>query len=289
MKKILLTGSTGFVGKNILTSLRKKYDVDAPSRSELDVRDYDKVHAYLQLNSYDVVLHFANPNPVKNHECDSSDRFFEDSMRIYMNFYNCSHLYKKLIYLGSGAEYDKRKPIIKCKESDITTARPNDVYGFSKSVMNELAKTSTNIYNLRLFACYGPYDHESKFITHVIRCCLKNEDITIRQNCNFDYMHVYDIAKVVAQFIDNKPKYYDYNLASGVSITLLELAEKVKKQMDSKSDIKIINEGMNNEYTADISRLDEEFDVARNFISIDDGIQEQIAHERRYFNEKTCS
>ena len=186
MKKVLLTGGSGFVGKNIIPILEKKYQIVAPTRKELDLKDTSAVKEYVQEGKFDVILHSANPNPVKSAKFDKDYKMFEDSLRIFMNFYKVSHLCRKLLYLGSGAEFDKTLDMHRIKEEDIFRSLPQDIYGCTKYIINELASHSRNIYNLRLFACYGPFDHESKFITHCIRCCLKNEPITIRQNCYFD-------------------------------------------------------------------------------------------------------
>lgn len=43
MKKILFTGGTGFVGKNIIPILKEKYIVVSPSRKELDLKDTEAV------------------------------------------------------------------------------------------------------------------------------------------------------------------------------------------------------------------------------------------------------
>lgn len=280
MKKILLTGGTGFVGKNILPFLKERHDVIAPTRQELDLRDGEAVQKYVETGKIDVIIHSANPNPVKSAQYDEQGHMFEDSMRIFMNFYNVSQLCEKIIYLGSGAEYDKTKEIISIKETDIGRAIPKDIYGFSKYIMNELARKSSNIYNARLFACYGPYDHESKFITHVIRCCLKNEDITMRQNCYFDYLHVFDLAKILLYFVENDMKYHDYNIASGKRNSLLEIAEEVRRQMGGSNRIVVAQEGWNNEYTANIDRLNQESGIKEQFISLEEGIEKQIAFER---------
>lgn len=283
MKRILLTGATGFIGKNILPKLREKYDVDAPTRSELDLKDSVAVEEYVKKRNYDVIIQAANPNPVKNAICDNSNTMFEDSMKIFMNFYNVRQYCGKLLYFGSGAEFDKTRDLHYIKEENVTESIPKDVYGFSKFCMNELAKKSDNVYNLRIFGCYGPYDHESKFLTHVIRSCLLGEKITIRQNCYFDYMQVYDLAKVIACFVEGEPRYHDYNICSGKAISLKEIAEKICKHMDCKSDIHILKEGLNKEYTADNSRFLEEFGGVIHFTNIDDGIEIQIAHEKRVF------
>lgn len=280
MKKILFTGGNGFVGKNIVPILRKKYHIMTPTRKQLDLKNTEEVKRFIQNNNPDIIVHSANPNPVKSSNYDTAEAMFEDSMRIFMNFYKMSDFCKKIIYFGSGAEYDKNLDIINIKESEIARSLPKDVYGCTKYIMNELATNSKNIYNLRLFACYGPYDHASKFITHCIRCCLNHEPITIRQNCYFDYIHVYDLAKVVQFAIENTLTYHDYNIASGKKYSLEQLAMKVKKEMDSSQPIIFLSNEWNKEYTADISRLDSESGLAKQFMSIDEGIRLQIEYER---------
>lgn len=286
MKRVLFTGGTGFVGKNIIPLLKEKYEVIAPTRQELNLRDTDAVYKYVKNGNFHVIVHSANPNPVKNAQCDEAVKMFEDSMRIFMNFYKVSDLCEKLLYLGSGAEFSKTLDMINIKEEEVRRSLPEDVYGFSKYIMNELARTSNNIYNLRLFACYGPYDHESKFITHCIRCCLNNEPITIRQNCYFDYIHVYDLAKIIEFAIENDLKYHDYNVASGKRYSLKEIAEKVKKAMNSSQPVILLTEGWNKEYTADISRLNSESKLSKEFISLDQGIKIQIEYEKSVYIQR---
>ena len=288
MKTLLITGGTGFVGKNILPILSKKYKVFAPHRNELDLRDTCAVKNYVIHNKIDSIVHCANPNPVKSANFDSYQNMFEDSLKIFMNFYQIQANCEKIIYLGSGAEFDKSMNIQRIKEEDVHRSLPTDVYGASKYIMNELALHSKNIYNMRLFACYGPYDHESKFITHVIRCCLSNEMITIRQNCYFDYIHVFDLAKIIEYMIENDLKYHDYNVASGDQITLENIAKKVCQQMGyPTSKITFLKKELNKEYTADITRLENEMHLKNSFISLDDGISIQIQHERKWFNDQT--
>lgn len=279
--KVLLTGATGFVGKNIVKTLQDNFEVDAPTRNELNLREYTEVKDYLEKNKIDVIVHCANPNPVKN-KLDLQDSMLEDSLKIFMNFYNCRKYYGKLYYLGSGAEYDKRYEIASVKEEDIGMSIPQDSYGFGKFIMNELARNSDNIYNLRIFACYGPFDHSSKFITHCINCCMEDKPITIRQNCYFDYMHVYDLGKILVWMISKNLKFHDYNICSGERISLLEIAEKVQEQMNSNQPIEVLSSGMNKEYTASNQRLLDELDGASLLIDINKGIEMQIAHEKEY-------
>ena len=47
-KKVLFTGGTGFIGRNLLPELKKKYDVNAPTRQELNLKDSEQVKTYLE-------------------------------------------------------------------------------------------------------------------------------------------------------------------------------------------------------------------------------------------------
>lgn len=58
--RILVTGSGGMVGRNLLEhSLIADFDVLAPRRSELDLRDFSALQTYLQVNRPDMVIHAA--------------------------------------------------------------------------------------------------------------------------------------------------------------------------------------------------------------------------------------
>ena len=276
MMKVLLTGGSGFIGKNILPQLRDEFEVIAPSRTELNLLDQNAVYEYVECNKFDVILHCANPNGVKN-ELDDTNKMLEDSLRVFLNIYNTRNLCDKILYLGSGAEYD----IATVDEASIGKSIPVDSYGLAKYTMNEIARNSKNVYNMRIFACYGPYDYHTKFITHCINCCMRNEEITIRQDCYFDYIHVFDLAKVIKHFILNKMLYHDYNICSGNRITLSDIAKKVQDQMNNHKDIVILKDGMNKEYTASNKRLLAEYSFDKK-ISIDEGINLQIEWEMKH-------
>lgn len=281
MKRVLVTGSTGFVGRNTIDHLRTVCDLYAPVRAELNLLNEDDVRKYISDNKIEVVLNLANPNPVKN-ALDSQSTMFEDSVRIFLNLFRAQDCYEMMYTLGSGAEYDKSKDAVQVTEDEEFRSLPYDSYGLSKYVMNELISKSIRQCNLRIFGCYGPTDHESKFITHAIRCCLRNEDITIRQDCYFDYMHVYDLGKIMGKFIDRTPHYRSYNVCTGTRVLLSEIAGIVKKQMGSDSEIIILKDGYNKEYTGSNQRLLNEIGDF-NFMSLEEGIRLQIEEERKGF------
>jgi len=282
LKRALFTGGTGFVGRNVLPVLREHFEILAPTRAEIDLRSEESVRTYLKMNPVNIVFHCANPNPVKNPRADTDALMSEDSLRIFLNLYRCQDQYEKMIYLGSGAEYDKQLEIRNVREEERFRSVPKDSYGFAKYTIDLIARQSEKMYNLCLFACYGPTDHESKFITHCIRCCLRDEPITIRQDCRFDYIHVSDLGRMMAWMGDSQPKRHVYNV-SGCQHTLLsEIAQEVRTQMRSGHPIKILFPGFAREYTADGSRFWEESKL-RPVVSLQEGIALQIQWEKEHF------
>ena len=276
MNRVLVTGTTGFVGRNVCPYLKTKYETFSPNRSELNLLDATEVRNYIKENNIETVINLANPNPVKN-ELDKKENFFEDSIRIFMNLYESRDLYQMMYTLGSGAEFDKSSDIVLAKEEDLLTI-PYDTYGLAKYTINRIIEKDEKQCNLRIFGCFGPTDHESKFITHAIRCCMNHEDITIRQDCYFDYIHVFDLRYIFSYFIENEPLYRAYNVCSSKRVLLSEIAEIVKKEMNSSSNIVILNEGLNNEYTGSNQRLLDEM-KGYEFISLEEGIKMQIESE----------
>ena len=282
MKNVLFTGGSGFIGRNIVSKLGSLCNLFAPNRTELNLLDQEAVKNYIIENNIQIIIHAANPNPVKN-VLDKQDKMFEDSIRVFMNLYAAEPYYERMYTLGSGAEYDKSLDMDMIKEDDYGRSIPKDTYGLIKYNIYQLIEKSNKQYDLRLFAVYGPTDHESKFITHVINCILRNEDITIRQDCKFDYMQVMDLVGVLEYFINNKPKHKVYNVVSGQVYLLSDIAEMVKKEMNSSSRIVVMSDGLNKAYTADNSRLLEEIGEYK-FTSMIDGIKIQIDSERNVFN-----
>lgn len=278
-KNVLMTGASGFIGRNTSEYLGTVSRLYMPRRSELNLMDEAEVRDYIKKNEIDIVIHAANPNPIKN-VLDKQENMFEDSIRIFQNLFSARDCYERLYTLGSGAEYDKSRDIINIREEEVGRSIPYDSYGLAKYTMNQLVDQSRNLCNLRIFGCYGPTDHESKFITHAIRCCMKEEPVTIRQDCYFDYMHVRDLGRILGFFIYHTPQFKAYNVCTGKRYSLKEIAEKVREQMHTHNEIILLNSGWNKEYTGSNERLLNELGEFE-FLSLDEGIRLQIESERK--------
>ncbi|GHT02565.1 hypothetical protein AGMMS50276_32530 [Synergistales bacterium] len=164
---------------------------------------------------------------------------------------------EKIIYFGSGAEFDKRFDITYANETDIGRHIPESGYGFAKYIMNAQARHSDNIYNLRLFGIFGKYeDWRVKFISNLCCKAIFELPLTIRKECRFDYAFVDDLADIVLYFIENKPLYHDYNFAYGKPVLLTQIANMISLVSGKKQDIMLLDKvGFNKDYTANNERL----------------------------------
>ena len=59
MKKVLVTGGSGFVGSRFIHRWQGEYEILAPRHSELDITDADAVATYIAMHRPDVLLHIA--------------------------------------------------------------------------------------------------------------------------------------------------------------------------------------------------------------------------------------
>lgn len=275
-EKILITGASGFVGRNVKEHFNQlNYDVLAPSSKELNCIDEAAVKSYLADNKVDIVLHFAVYGDGIDKTKDGT-KILEYNLRIFLNFAKCSDLYEKMIYTGSGAEFDKRYPIQMVAEEELKSRTiPVDQYGLMKYTINEIIEKSDNIYNLRLFGIFGKYEYwKTKYISNL--CCksLKGLPLSLRKNCYFDYLWIDDFCRMLEKFLKlDKPMYHSYNAVRGEKIDLLSLAHVVNEIAEVKQDIIVCQDGYANEYTANNTRIMQEIpDMV--FTDIRDSVKE---------------
>jgi GDP-L-fucose synthase len=255
MKRIMLTGTgeKGFVGRNLKESFKlppykEKYDVFATTSKEVDLRDHVAVEKYIRENRIESVI------------LSASDGALDAHLRMFFNVERLAGKLDKVIYFGSGAEYDKRHDIVMATEDDIGKRIPADEYGFAKYIMTQQARKSGNIYCLRLFGIFGKYeDWTYKFISNLCCKAVYGLPFTIRRECAFDYIHVEDMPPVIDWILENEPTYKDYNFVSGRPVLLTQIAEMVLNVSGKDLGVEILNpNGRNNEYTASNARLNGE-------------------------------
>ncbi|MBU2530927.1 MAG: NAD-dependent epimerase/dehydratase family protein [Elusimicrobia bacterium] len=277
-KKILITGTNGFIGENLLEYFSERprnYKVFSPKRKELDLLNDMAVSKYIKANKIEVVIHCASCGGTRKNNYDEGNvDIVSQNLRMFFNLSRCLTPDMRMINMGSGAEYDKRNSMHKIKETFFDKHVPIDSYGYSKYIIAKYIEKTDNIINLRIFGLYGKYeDYSYKFISNTIVKNILGLPITINQNVSFDYSHIEDFVKIVDKFIAIKPKYKHYNATPSKSIDLVGIAELINKMSSKKSKIKVLNSGMNIEYTGSNLRLRNEF-KGFSFTKYEEGIAE---------------
>ncbi len=257
MKKILITGGSGFIGKNLVEHLSKKYEVYAPLHNELDLLEESSVDEFFKNNKFDIVIHAAVKGGSR--KLLSFPEMLKNNLKIFFNLLKNKDSYKKMIFIGSGAEYDKSREIKEAKEEDSEKNIPSEDYGFYKYLCSKYIEMSENIINLRVFGIFGKHeDYETRFVSNIICRVVFDLPVEMNQNALFDYVYADDLCRIIEYFIENEAKYKSYNIGGERHFELLEIAEMIKKISKKDFKIEIKNHGMNKEYTCDNSRLRKE-------------------------------
>lgn len=271
-KTVFVAGANGFIGKNLKEQLKNKYNLLTPGHNQLDLLDEQAVSDFFNKNKIDTVINCAVIGGSRKEEEVSSALY--NNLKIFFNLLKNKNKYKKMIHLGSGAEYDKRKPIINVKESDFDKTIPQDEYGFFKYVCSKYIEKEKNIVCLRIFGIFGKFeDYRYRFISNAIINNIKGLPITINQNVFFDYLYIDDFVKIVDYFISNNVKKKFYNVGTGKKTDILTIAKNINTISKKPSKIIVKNKGFNMEYTCNIQNLLKEYKSLK-FNSFDSSLKQ---------------
>lgn len=251
---LLITGGSGFIGRNLAEYFASWHAVSAPSSSELNLLDAAAVRKYLCANNFDAVIHAATTR--SNRRLGAPPDMLDRNCRMFFNLVRNDGLFGRMIHFGSGAEYNRAGLPARVREDYFDTFVPSDPYGFSKYICAKHIERSERIVNLRLFGVFGKYeDYTVRFISNA--CCrvLKGLPIVIRQDVLFDYLYVNDLARITDWFINHEPHYTAYNVCTGQGVALTQLAAIVAEVSGRNPEVIVRNTGMAPEYTADNSLL----------------------------------
>ncbi|MGB9235550.1 MAG: NAD(P)-dependent oxidoreductase [Terriglobales bacterium] len=254
MMRILITGGSGFIGRNLAEQLASTFEVLAPSSAELDLVHEQNVREYLSAHHFDVIVHSATTR--SNRRVPAPADLLDRNCRMFFNLVRNQGYFGKMIHFGSGAEYGRAQLPAQVREDYFDTRVPADAYGFSKYICAKYIERSDRIVDLRLFGVFGPYeDYAVRFISNA--CCrvLKGLPIVLRQDVAFDYLYIKDLAPITNWFIENDARERAYNVCSGRAVTLTELARIVAEVSERNPNVSVTTAGMGAEYTGDNSRL----------------------------------
>lgn len=253
--RVLLTGGTGFVGRNLAARLGGRFELLAPGRSELDLLEEPSVRSFLDRNPVDAVVHAAT---IPGHRNAPPARDLGlGNVRMLLHLVRHARPGTRFVVLGSGAEYDTSRDVVRAREDDPSHPVPKDETGLSKLVLAAVAEGRPGFVHLRPFGVFGPgEDWEIRFVSNALCKALHGLPITLRQNRRLDYVWVDDLGEVVAHFLlRGGGSRSVYNVTPDSTPDLLSLARLAREAAGADVPIVVGREGAGLEYTGDNARL----------------------------------
>lgn len=255
--RILLTGATGFVGRNIKPVLEQKYDVIGVG-SEYDLRYPFHTNEMLAFNDADVVVHAAGTVGGIQANKDNPGKFIYDNLSMGMNLIEACRVFriKKFILLGTVCSYPKycQTPF---REEDLWSGYPEETnapYGIAKRTLMQMVMSYKKQYgfngvNLIPVNMYGPHDHFNLTSSHVIPALILKFYNAVKNNekevvvwgtgrATREFLYASDLADAIDAAIQRDVPSSPINIGTGREITIADLVTEIANQMGYTGSIK---------------------------------------------------
>ena len=246
MKKILITGSNGYVARNLAKQLFD-YDLTLTNRSNLDLLDSKSVKEFFEHKYFDVVIQTATSGGNRLKE-DNSNVFFENCT-IHQNILENACSFDKYISFGSGAELDRRYDID--PTVDIKSAFPIDPYGMSKNFIAKSGILYPNFHNVRIFNVFNEDELPSRMIKANILNYINKKPIIIHQDKWMDFFYMNDLCEVIKFIIESNSNQKIINCSYKDKYKLSAIAEIINQLSTHKVDIMINSSSFGLNYYGD--------------------------------------
>lgn len=177
--RVLVTGSTGMVGRNLIEHPRASaFSVLAPRRNELDLADFRATRDYLLRESPDLVIHAAGRVGGIGANLAAPVEFLVDNLDMGRNLIMAARdaSVPRLINLGSSCMYPRDAPG-RLREDQILSGElepTNEGYALAKIAVARLcdyvSRTSPDLRYKTVIPCnlYGRYDKFDPLHAHLV-------------------------------------------------------------------------------------------------------------------------
>lgn len=286
MKKVLLTGATGYIGqfavrhlldKNYIVHVVTSKSFDKISNENLirhranllktdEVRDLvEKVRPTHLLHFAWYVEHGKFWNAVENLD------WLRASLFLAERFAECGG--ERIVTAGTCAEYDWTRNDSRLVENK-TPMQPQTLYGASKYALYLTLEKFAGVSNLsfasgRIFFPFGANEPPNRLIPSVIRALLENRLAeTSHGNQIRDFIHVEDIAEALVELLESDVR-GAVNIASGKAIKLKNVIETIGEIIGKPELLRIgalpAPAGEPLKIVADVERLREEVGFEKDY------------------------
>lgn len=267
--KFTILGSNGFIGKNLLESLKKKeIETYCPDIRKDDVSGDNLGNIIFVIGVTDFLIRPFDA--VDAHVC-------------YLKKILTDSTFDSLLYCSGTRVYQNGT---NTDEKTSLSVNPNNLdhlYNISKIMGESLCFASKNpkIKIVRLSNVTGNNFNSNLFIPSIIRDAVKTKKIILKSTLNStkDYIHVNDVTNILQKIcIDGKNQIY--NVASGQNISSQEIIEKINQV--EPIDVEVLPNSPENSFPPiDIKLLKNEFNFKP--MNILDHIPDMVHEFKNFF------
>mgnify|MGYP005995752359 FL=1 len=230
-KKIILLGSNGFFGKNLINFFQKKFFIKKIYRGD-SIKKINFKNYHFIINAaadvYNEKSMFQNNTELVS---DILHKIIKENTRI------------RLIHFGSSGEYGAVNK--KSKEDDLIV--PRTVYEGTKAAATMLVQSYSKNFKIksiiiRPFSIYGIHENKTRIMPNIFRHFLNNQKLNIYDGFH-DYVYIDDLVLFINKLItDNRIKNYGeiVNFGSGKQFSNLEILNFCEELFKKKSKARYI-------------------------------------------------
>jgi len=226
MKKILVTGANGQLGKCIKDASNRFPEMDFifASREDLNIENESSVSTFFKKHSFDYCVNAAAYTNVEKAESDKKNAYLTNADGVRYLASHCDTLGITLIQISTDYVFDGEK-ITPYTENDLIN--PINVYGASKLKGEQFVQEFCNKYFIiRTSWLYSQYGHN--FYNTISKHLNAGKELTITTEQTGTPTNANDLADAIIQIIDsNSSEYGIYNYSNKGNATWYDFAKEI--------------------------------------------------------------
>jgi len=235
MKKILVTGAKGQLGKKIIDILGSKYKLVLTDSDNMDITDITAVKRVFTEEKPDLVIHGAAYTKVDAAE-ESEELCRKINATGTKNVANiCKGFGATLFYISTDYVLDGQKTTPYTEEDP---ANPLSVYGKTKYEGEQFVKEICNkYYILRVAWLFGelPEGHPgTNFVETMLRLAQERDSLNIVNDQIGSPTYTEDLVRVIEMIIEKKITYGLYHFSGEGAASWFDFASEIFKQSQVK-------------------------------------------------------